>query len=40
MKLDTIFKVQSVLDNRATPCDIPEILESKYCLNLKKNISD
>ena len=25
MKLDTIFKVQSVLDNRATPCDIPEM---------------
>ena len=36
MKLDTIFKVQSVLDNRATPCDIPEILESKYWSKSKK----
>lgn len=30
MKLDKIFEVQSVLDERKTPCDIPEILESKY----------
>ena len=36
MKLDKIFEVQSVLDERKTPCDIPEILESKYWSKSKK----
>ena len=30
MKLDVIFKVQSALDNRATPSDILEILDDEY----------
>ena len=36
MKLNKIFEVQSVLDERKTPCDIPEILESKYWSKSKK----
>ena len=30
MKLDVIFKVQSIIDNRATPSDILEILDDEY----------
>jgi hypothetical protein len=30
MKLDVIFKVQSIIDNRATPSDILEILDEEY----------
>jgi len=30
MKLDVIFKVQSVLDNRATPHDIIGLLDTTY----------
>ena len=30
MKLDVIFKVQSIIDNRATPSDILEILDNEY----------
>ena len=30
MKLDVIFKVQSIIDNRATPSDILEILYEEY----------
>ncbi len=36
MKLDKIFEVQSVLDERKTPCDIPEILEQEYWSKSKK----
>jgi hypothetical protein len=30
MKLDVIFKVQSIIDNRATPSDILKILDDEY----------
>jgi len=30
MKLDVIFKIQSIIDNRATPSDILEILDDEY----------
>ena len=30
MKLDVIFKVQSIIDNRATPSDILELLDDTY----------
>ena len=30
MKLDVIFKVQSIIDNRATPSDILKILDEEY----------
>tara|TARA_B100001939_G_scaffold137796_1_gene119488 strand:+ start:207 stop:443 length:237 start_codon:yes stop_codon:yes gene_type:complete len=30
MKLDVIFKVQSIIDNRAIPSDILEILDEEY----------
>jgi hypothetical protein len=30
MKLDVIFKVQSIIDNRAVPSDILEILDEEY----------
>ena len=30
MKLDVIFKVQSILDNRATPHDIIGLLDTTY----------
>ena len=36
MKLNKIFEVQSVLDERKTPCDIPEILEQEYWSKSKK----
>ena len=30
MKLDVIFKVQSIIDNRAIPVDILELLDTTY----------
>ena len=30
MKLDVIFKIQSIIDNRAVPSDIPQILDEEY----------
>ena len=30
MKLDVIFKVQSIIDNRATPSDILKILDDEF----------
>ena len=30
MKLDVIFKIQSIIDNRAVPSDILEILDEEY----------
>ena len=30
MKLDVIFKVQSIIDNRAIPSDILELLDTTY----------
>ena len=30
MKLNVIFKVQSIIDNRATPSDILKILDEEY----------
>jgi len=30
MKLDVIFKIQSIIDNRAIPSDIHQILDEEY----------
>ena len=30
MKLDTIFEIQSIIDDKKIPCDIPKILDTEY----------
>jgi hypothetical protein len=36
MKLKTIFEIQSILDNKAVPCDMLEFLEVEYYSSSKE----